>query len=93
MITVLRQPLFSNATYTVNEGELLKIACTSRNIADITTLQILNPNGVQVPTVLGVYSVPNVSRTFAGTYTCVVTSTLDNSTVNETSVAIVACNL
>ena len=67
VITVLRQPLFSNATYTVNEEELLKISCVSRNIADITTLQILNPNGVQVPTNLEVYSVPNVTQSHAGT--------------------------
>ena len=88
-ITVLQQPLFSNATYTINEGESLKITCTSRNVPDITTLQILNPNGVPVHEILGVFSVPNVTRSYAGTYTCVVTSALDNSTMNATSIVIV----
>ena len=92
VITVLqRQPLFSNATYTVIEGELLKITCVPRNIPGITTLQILNPNRVRVPTSLGVYSVPNVTQSYAGTYTCVVISTLDNFTVNDTSLVIVEC--
>ena len=93
VITVLQQPLFSNATYTANEGELLNINCVSRNIPDITTVQILNPNGVRVPTNLGVYSVPNVRRSYAGIYTCVVTSTRDYSTVNDTSLVIVECKI
>ena len=67
------------------------ISCVSRNIPDITSLQILNPHGVPVRMILGVFSVPNVTRAYAGTYTCVVTSTLDNSAVNETSEVIIEC--
>ena len=88
-LLVLQQPLFSDAT--VNEGDLLHITCVTRNIPDITTFEVLSPNGVPVPTVLGVFIVPNVTRAFAGTYICVVTSTIDNSTVNETSEVIVEC--
>ena len=92
---VLRQPLFTNASYAVNEGKFLKITCISRNVPDITTLQILNPYGVPVHADLGVFSVANVTRSYAGTYTCVVNSTLNNSesTVNTISVVIVNCKL
>ena len=86
---VLQMPLFSNAT--VNEGDLLEVTCVSRNIPDITTVEVLDPNGMPVPTVLGVLSMPNVTCSYAGTYTCVVTSTLDNSTVNETSEVTIEC--
>ena len=68
IIIVLRQPLFPDVT--VNEGQLLKVTCVARNIADITTIQIFDPNGVPVSTFLGVYTVPNVTRVFAGIYTC-----------------------
>ena len=78
---------------TVNEGEMLKIICITRNIPDITTAEVLGPNGMPVSTVLADFSVPNVTRNYAGMYTCVVTSTLDNSTVNETLVVIVECKL
>ena len=91
LILALRTPLFSGAT--VNEGEVLTIICVSRNIPDITTFQILDPNRMPVPTVAGVFSVPNVTRAFAGTYTCVVRSTLDNTTMNMTSVVVVQCKL
>ena len=67
------------------------ITCVSRNIPDIIKVQILNPHGVPVRMIIGVFSVPNVTRAFAGTYTCVVTNTLDNSTVNETSEVIIEC--
>ena len=89
----MRQPLFTNVT--VNEGELLQITCLTRNIRDITTFEVLDPNGRPVATVnvLGVISVPNVSRAFAGTYTCVIRSMLDNSTVNATSTVVIQCEL
>ena len=90
-ISVLGLPLFPNVM--VNEGQLLKVTCVRRNIQAITTLQILNPNGVPVPTSLGVYNEPNVTRNFAGTYTCVVRSTLDNSTANATSTVVIQCKL
>ena len=87
--TALTEPLFPDAT--VSEGDLLTITCITRNIADITTFHVLDPNGIPLSTVLGVFSVPNVTRNYTGVYTCVVTSTLDNSTVNDTSVVIIEC--
>ena len=87
----LAQPEFLDVT--VNEGELLKITCLIKNIPDIATFEVLDPNGTSIATVLGVYSVPNVTRYYAGIYTCVVNSILDNSTVNETSVVTVQCKL
>ena len=88
---VLAQPLFLNAT--VNEGELLEITCLIRNIPDISTFEVLDPNGRPVNTILGVFTVESVNRTHAGTYTCIVRSTLDNSTVSATSAVVVQCKL
>ena len=72
---------------------MLKLFCKSRIINDISTLQIHDPSGVPVPTVLGVFSIANITRSYAGVYTCLVTSTIDNSTVNTTSVLNVKCKL
>ena len=69
------------------------ITCTTRNIPDITTFQIYDPNGVPVSAALGVFSVTSVTRAYAGIYTCVITSTIDNTTVNETSNVLVQCKL
>ena len=91
ILLVLRQPLFTSAT--VNEGELLRITCAIRNIPSITSFQVLDPNGVPVTTVLGVFRVSSVTRTYAGTYTCVVRSTRDNSTVSATSTVVIQCKL
>ena len=71
----------------------MKVVCFGRNIPDITTFQILDPNGMPVPTFLGVYTVPNVTRAHAGTYICVVRSILDNSTVSAISTVVVQCKL
>ena len=89
LFLVLQRPLFPDVT--VNEGQLLAISCITRNIPDITTFQILDPNGIQIPTVLGVYRVPNVTRAFSGSYTCCVMSTIDNSTVSAISRVVVQC--
>ena len=91
---VLIQSVFPNAI--VDEGESLSITCTNRNIPNITTLQILDPNGaptISTSAVPGDFSVPNITRASAGNYTCVVMSTIDNSTVNATSRVIVQCKL
>ncbi len=71
----------------------MEITCISRNVPDITTLQILNPSGVAIHASLGIFTVPNVTQSYAGTYTCVITSNLDNSTMNATSVVVVECKL
>ena len=83
--------MFANVT--VSEGELLKLTCITRNIPDITTIQILDPNGMPLDREIsvGVITVPNITRNYAGVYTCIVTSKLDNSTVNDTSVVIIEC--
>ena len=91
LILVLRQPLFSSAI--VNEGELLTIACLTRNIPSIITFEVFDPNGLPVTTVLGVFRVPNVTRAYAGTYTCIVRSNRDNSTVSVTSTVVIQCEL
>ena len=88
---VLVQPVFPDVT--VSEGDLLTIECTMDNIPDITTFEILDQNGMAVSALLGVYSVPSVTREYAGTYSCIVMSTIDNSTVNDTSEVIIQCKL
>ena len=71
----------------------MELTCITRNIPDITIFQILDPNGMplDLATIFGVFRVPNVTWNNAGVYTYVVTSTLDDSTVNDTSVVIVEC--
>ena len=88
---VLVQPVFPDVT--VSEGDLLTIECTMDNIPDITTFEILDQNGMAVSAPLGVYSVPSVTREYAGTYSCIVMSTIDSSTVNDTSEVIIQCKL
>ena len=88
LFPVLRQPIFPNVT--VNEGGWLEIFCIIRNIRDIITFQIHNPSGISV-SIGGVFSVPNVTRAYAGTYSCVIRSILNNSTVSATSVVIIQC--
>ena len=69
------------------------VECETNNIPDITTFEIRDPNGVLVNAPVGVYSVPSVTRAHAGTYSCIIVSTIDNSTVNETSEVIIQCKL
>lgn len=88
---MLVQPVFPDTT--VNEGQLLNIICTTNNIPSIITLEIRDPNGVPVNASLGVFTVPNVTREYAGTYSCVVMSTVIDSIVTETSRVVVQCKL
>lgn len=69
------------------------IKCITNNIPNITMFEIRDPNGVPVTAPFGVYSVPSVTRAYAGTYICNVMSTINNSTVNETSDVIIRCKL
>lgn len=87
IISVLAQPVFPDVI--VDEGQLLSIMCTTNNIPAITTFEIRGPNGVPVNESLGVFTVPNVTREYAGIYSCVVMSTINNSTVTETSRVVV----
>ena len=78
---------------TVDEGQLLTITCTNNNIPAITTFEIRDPDGVPVNASLGVFTVPAVTREYAGIYSCVVESTINNSTVTETSRVVIQCKL
>jgi hypothetical protein len=77
----------------VDEGQLLTITCMTNNIPAITTFEIRDPDGVPVNASLGVFTVPNVTREYAGIYSCVVLSTNNNSTVTETSRVVIQCKL
>ena len=78
---------------TVSEGDLLTLECIMDNIPNITTFKILDQNGMAVSAPLGIYSVPSVTREYAGTYSCIIMSTIDNSTVNDTSEVTIQCKL
>ena len=92
IITVFAQPTFNSAT--INEGEVLSITCVSGNIRDITSLQVLDPRGMPVPTtVVGMYTLMNALRNASGVYTCIVTNTVTNATINATSTVVVQCEL
>ena len=88
---VLREPLFADVT--IREGETLKITCTTGNIQDIITSQILDPYGVTVPSAVGVFTIENATRDASGTYTCLVINTLNNGTINATSTVVIQCKL
>lgn len=90
--TVLAAPILGDKT--VDEGGTLFVSCDSGNILSITTFQILDPSGTPVPVdFVGLYEVENVTRALAGVYTCVVTSTLTNATINDTGTVTVRCKL
>ena len=92
IVTVLAQPTFDSAT--INEGEVLSITCVSGNIRDITSFQVLNPHGMPIPTtVVGMYTLMNASRDASGVYTCIITNTVTNATINATSTVVVQCEL
>ena len=78
---------------TVDEEQLLTIICTPNNIPAITTFEICDPDGVPVNASLGVFTVPAVTREYTGIYSCVVVSTVNNSTVTETSRVVIQCKL
>ena len=90
--TVLAQPTFNDAT--INEGGMLSINCITGNIRAITSFQVLDPRGMPVPTtVVGEYTLMNALRNASGVYTCIVTNTMTNATINATSTVIIQCEL
>ena len=90
--TVLIQPTFNDAT--INEGEMLSITCVTGNIREITNFRVLDPRGMQVPvSVVGEYTLMNTLRNASGVYTCIVTNTMTNATINATSTVVVQCEL
>jgi hypothetical protein len=88
---VLREPLFDDVT--VREGALLKITCVPRNIPAITTTQILDSRGMVVPSELAVVTIDSAFRNASGVYTCLITNTLNNNTINATATVVVECKL
>ena len=91
---MLAQPAFADVT--VNEGDLLELVCVTMNSPEVISIvYIQSPSSVprRLPNATPVISVPNVTRDFAGTYTCIVASSIDNSVVNDTSKVIIQCKL
>ena len=91
---VLARPAFADVT--VNEGDLLELVCVTMNSPEISSMvHIQSPSSVprRLPNATHVISVPNVTRDFAGTYTCIVASSIDDSVVNDTSEVIIQCKL
>ena len=76
---------------TIREDATLKLTCITRNIQDITTSQILDPLGAVIPSAVGVVTIENATRAASGIYTCVVTNTLNNNTINAMSTVVVEC--
>ena len=81
--TELTPPVFANIK--VLEGDELILNCGNTVPASIGRLQILDPSGMVVGSTK--YQVQNVSRTNAGTYSCIVSSVLPNNTNSLTVTA------
>ena len=88
--TVLAPPTFNDAT--INEGQMLSITCVTGNIREITSFRVLDPRGMRVPvSVVGEYTLMNALRNASGVYTCIVTNTMTNATINATSTVVIQC--
>ena len=83
-------PTFHSVT--VNEFTPLMIRCINVVPNNVGRVQIFNPDGEMVGDLS--YNVPNATREFAGTYSCVVTSRIDpNITATTTTEVTVRCKL
>ena len=93
MLAALMRPSFDDVT--VNEGDLLELICVTNDTQPTTSTHIQGPISVprRIPNNSPIISVPNVTRDFAGTYTCIVTDETDYSVVNETSEVVIQCKL
>ena len=93
MFIALMRPSFDDVT--VNEGDLLELICVTNDTRPTTSTHIQGPISVpkRFPNNSPIISVPNVTRDFAGTYTCIVTDETDDSVVNETSEVVIQCKL
>ena len=96
---MLAQPLFANVT--VNEGDLLELVCVLMNSPEVSSMAYIQspsnvpwrlPNAPHNATHIRI-SVPNVTWDFAGMYICIVSSSIDDSVVNDTSEVIIQCKL
>ena len=78
----------------VNEGEEFWMWCDSGNFEAVTAMEVIDPRRMSVSrNNVGLFYIERITRSFAGTYTCVVTSMLTNATANDTSVIIIQCEL
>ena len=82
-------PIFTPPT--VNEFTSLSIICHRTVPENVGSVRIFNPDGVMVGS--DFYSVLNVTREFAGTYSCVVLSLVSNATKATTAEVIIRCKL
>ena len=89
----LMRPLFDDVT--ANEGDLLELICVTNDTRSTISTHIHRPISVprRLPHDSPIISVPNVTRDFAGTYTCFVINETDSSFVSETSEVVIQCKL
>ena len=90
-VLALMRPLFDDVT--VNEGDLLELICATDDTLPTTSTHVQSPISVprRLPNNSPIISIPNVTRDFAGTYTCIITDESDDSVVNETSEVVIQC--
>ena len=62
------------------------VTCINMNPPLVSNLTVLDSDGEVVPVNLGgVFTVPNAARDYSGTYTCLISSTINNDTVMATA--------
>ena len=70
------------------------VTCLNTNPHLVSSLTLLEPNGEVVPANLGgVFTIPNAARNYSGTYTCLISSTINNDTVMATAEVTIQCEL
>ena len=89
-LAALVAPLFDPTA--VNEFTPLVIRCFNVVPNNVGRIQIFNPDGEMVGILS--YSVPNATREFAGTYSCVATSQINaNITATTTAEVTIRCKV
>ena len=83
--TALVAPIISPTT--TNEFTPLVITCINSVPNNVGLLQIFNPHREMVGTTS--YNVPNATREFAGTYSCVAISQIDSSDTATTTAEVI----
>ena len=70
------------------------VTCTNTNPPLVSRVTLLEPNGEVVPINLGgVFTVPNAARSYSGTYSCLISSTVNNDTTTATAEVTIQCEL
>ena len=89
-LTALVAPIFNPTT--VNEFTPLSISCVNAMPNIVGRVQILNFDGEMVGTLS--YRIPNATREFAGTYSCIAISRINASdTATTTAEVTIQCKL